>query len=135
VKRVVVLGTHRTVHQEIAATLGRGRAGRDHGGGDGDDQPRADDQPKDIARQARATPSASHIKEVLDRVHWNRARQPASFRSATRHCSTRSFSAARHAGREAGIVPSRCRGTRSSPPSDHAQECTLARGIAPRRIR
>jgi len=50
VKRVVVLGTHRTVHHEIAISL------------------------KDISRQASRDAERVAIKEALDRVHWNRVK-------------------------------------------------------------
>ncbi|HXG02083.1 MAG TPA: sigma-54 dependent transcriptional regulator [Candidatus Binatia bacterium] len=75
VKRMVVLGTPRTVHQEIAGHLGRG--GRRVGtvpeavGGVGLDQPIS---LKEIARQAAREAERVAIKEVLDRVHWNRAK-------------------------------------------------------------
>jgi two-component system response regulator AtoC len=76
VKRMIVLGSARTVHQEIAANLGRA--------------PRTPGLPavavppvtspgtaislKDIARQAARDAERVAIKEVLDRVHWNRAK-------------------------------------------------------------
>jgi two-component system, NtrC family, response regulator AtoC len=77
VKRVVVLGSARPVHQEIVATLGRA--------------PRPVTAPvaasvaatataeqtvslKEIARQAARDAERVAIKEVLDRVHWNRAK-------------------------------------------------------------
>src|ERR1043166_119810 len=50
VNRIVVLGTHRTVHHEIAISL------------------------KDIARQAAREAERVAIKEFLDRVHWNRVK-------------------------------------------------------------
>ncbi|MBI2216245.1 MAG: sigma 54-interacting transcriptional regulator [Candidatus Rokubacteria bacterium] len=76
VKRIVVLGSARPVHQEIVASLARG--------------PRTmspltaavaatvnPDQVvslKEIARQAAREAERVAIKEVLDRVHWNRAK-------------------------------------------------------------
>jgi two-component system, NtrC family, response regulator AtoC len=77
VKRVVVLGSARPVHQEVVASLGRA--------------PRPATAPaaatvtatataeqtvslKDIARQAARDAERVAIKEVLDRVHWNRAK-------------------------------------------------------------
>jgi two-component system, NtrC family, response regulator AtoC len=76
VKRIVVLGSARPVHQEILANLARG--------------PRTvspvaaavaatvnPDQIvglKEIARQAAREAERVAIKEVLDRVHWNRAK-------------------------------------------------------------
>jgi two-component system response regulator AtoC len=76
VKRIVVLGGARPVHQEILGNLSRG--------------PRPAGSPasvapapvngdgaislKDIARQAAREAERTAIKEVLDRVHWNRAK-------------------------------------------------------------
>jgi two-component system response regulator AtoC len=77
IKRIVVLGGARAVHQEIAGYLSRG--------------PRPAAPPatvavaatlspegvislKDIARQAAREAERAAIKEVLDRVHWNRAK-------------------------------------------------------------
>jgi len=77
VKRIVVLGSARTVHQEIVGNLGRGL------------RPLAPGAPapaaaaatsetvvslKEIARQAARDAERVAIKEVLDRVHWNRAK-------------------------------------------------------------
>jgi two-component system response regulator AtoC len=74
IKRIVVLGSSRTVQQEILANLTHG------------DRPTAPtsiavpatpDGPvslKDIARQAARDAERVAIKEVLDRVHWNRAK-------------------------------------------------------------
>ena len=76
VKRVVVLGSARPVHLEIVGNLGRGP--RQNGAGapalattaNGD----APISLKDIARQAARDAERVAIKEVLDRVHWNRAK-------------------------------------------------------------
>ena len=75
IKRIIVLGSARTVHQEIVANLGRGTTRPS--------VPTAaatainPDVPvslKDIARQAARDAERVAIKEVLDRVHWNRAK-------------------------------------------------------------
>jgi two-component system response regulator AtoC len=76
VKRIVVLGGARSVHQEILGSLNRGP--RSAG-------PTVTTAPvtvngdgmvslKDIARQAAREAERTAIKEVLDRVHWNRAK-------------------------------------------------------------
>jgi two-component system, NtrC family, response regulator AtoC len=76
VKRIVVLGGARPVHQEILANLSRGPRSA---------TPVAASAPtvlnpegmislKDIARQAAREAERAAIKEVLDRVHWNRAK-------------------------------------------------------------
>jgi two-component system response regulator AtoC len=73
VKRVIVLGTARMVHQEIAASLGRAP----RAAGPGAAAPVAPDAVvslKEIARQAARDAERVAIKEVLDRVHWNRAK-------------------------------------------------------------
>jgi two-component system response regulator AtoC len=75
VKRVVVLGTARPVHLEIVGSLGRGS--RPAGTGLAHAAPVNPDAPislKDIARQAAREAERVAIKEVLDRVHWNRAK-------------------------------------------------------------
>jgi two-component system response regulator AtoC len=79
IKRVVVLGSARTVQQEMLANLNHG-----HGNGNGNGNGHAavavsvsPDGPvslKDIARQAARDAERVAIKEVLDRVHWNRAK-------------------------------------------------------------
>jgi two-component system response regulator AtoC len=74
IKRIVVLGSARTVQQEMLANLSQGD--RSSGpapvavaaGGDGPVSL------KDIARQAARDAERVAIKEVLDRVHWNRAK-------------------------------------------------------------
>jgi two-component system response regulator AtoC len=74
IKRIVVLGSSRTVQQEILANLTHG---------DRSTAPTALTVPatpdgpvslKDIARQAARDAERVAIKEVLDRVHWNRAK-------------------------------------------------------------
>ena len=75
VKRIVVLGTSRTVHQEIAATLGRGpRLATAASVVTATLNPDQMISLKDIARQAARDAERVAIKEVLDRVHWNRAK-------------------------------------------------------------
>ncbi len=76
VKRVVVLGTARPVHTEIIGNINRGPRVTMPG------MPTAaavasPDAPislKEIARQAAREAERVAIKEVLDRVHWNRAK-------------------------------------------------------------
>jgi two-component system, NtrC family, response regulator AtoC len=76
VKRIVVLGGARPVHQEILGNLSRGP--RPAGAAvtaapaavNGDGMVSL----KDIARQAAREAERIAIKEVLDRVHWNRAK-------------------------------------------------------------
>jgi two-component system response regulator AtoC len=76
VKRVVVLGSARPVHQEILGNLQRGP----RPGGPAVPMTTATvnaDQVislKEIARQAARDAERVAIKEVLDRVHWNRAK-------------------------------------------------------------
>jgi two-component system response regulator AtoC len=76
VKRVVVLGTARPVHIEIVGNLNRGT--RPPGAGAPSLAASVSvDAPislKDIARQAAREAERVAIKEVLDRVHWNRAK-------------------------------------------------------------
>jgi two-component system response regulator AtoC len=74
VKRVVVLGTARPVHLEIVGNLGRGPRPP---GAPALTATVSTDTPislKDIARQAAREAERVAIKEVLDRVHWNRAK-------------------------------------------------------------
>jgi two-component system, NtrC family, response regulator AtoC len=77
VKRVVVLGSARPVHVEIVGNLSRSsRPAPRPGAGPLDVRP-SPDTPislKDIARQAAREAERVAIKEVLDRVHWNRAK-------------------------------------------------------------
>jgi two-component system response regulator AtoC len=78
VKRIVVLGSARTVHQELLGQIGS-RNGRPANGTPpatatasiGSD---AVVSLKEIARQAARDAERVAIKEVLDRVHWNRAK-------------------------------------------------------------
>jgi len=75
VKRIVVLGSARPVHQEMVANLGRTLKSPTPGvptlaGSGGTDTISL----KDIARQAARDAERVAIKEVLDRVHWNRAK-------------------------------------------------------------
>jgi two-component system response regulator AtoC len=76
VKRVVVLGTARPVHTEIIGNLSHGP----RNGTSGTPlvtaavNPDAPISLKDIARQAARDAERVAIKEVLDRVHWNRAK-------------------------------------------------------------
>jgi two-component system, NtrC family, response regulator AtoC len=78
IKRIVVLGSARTVQQEMLANLSHG-----NGNGHGHLSPASvavavtSEGPvslKDIARQAARDAERVAIKEVLDRVHWNRAK-------------------------------------------------------------
>src|SRR5256885_785137 len=77
VKRVVVLGTHRTVHQEIIGNINRGPRVTMPGLPSVAAAVASPDAPislKEIARQAAREAERVAIKEVLDRVHWNRAK-------------------------------------------------------------
>jgi two-component system response regulator AtoC len=80
VKRIVVLGSVRSVHQEIAGNLGRGPRPATPPGAVAAVASVASVNPesaislKDIARQAAREAERVAIKEVLDRVHWNRAK-------------------------------------------------------------
>jgi two-component system response regulator AtoC len=77
VKRVVVLGTARPVHLEIVGNLNSRGGSRPAGGGPAHAAAVSPDAPislKDIARQAAREAERVAIKEVLDRVHWNRAK-------------------------------------------------------------
>jgi two-component system response regulator AtoC len=76
VKRVVVLGSARPVHQEIVNNLGKGlRAGLVAPAAPSVARPMPETiSLKDIARQAARDAERVAIKEVLDRVHWNRAK-------------------------------------------------------------
>jgi two-component system response regulator AtoC len=76
VKRVVVLGTAHPVHTEIIGNLNRGPRVGAPGVPLAATMP-SPDAPislKDIARQAAREAERVAIKEVLDRVHWNRAK-------------------------------------------------------------
>src|SRR5215471_15789214 len=78
VKRIIVLGSARTVHQEILGNLNRGlRPAVSTPTSFATTAAAAPDAPvslKDIARQAAREAERVAIKEVLDRVHWNRAK-------------------------------------------------------------
>jgi two-component system response regulator AtoC len=76
VKRVVVLGGARPVHQEILANLNRGpRPATPAVAATAVNlNPEGVISLKDIARQAAREAERAAIKEVLDRVHWNRAK-------------------------------------------------------------
>jgi two-component system, NtrC family, response regulator AtoC len=77
IKRVVVLGSARPVHVEIVGNLGRGARPAARPGVSPLDVRPSPDTPislKDIARQAAREAERVAIKEVLDRVHWNRAK-------------------------------------------------------------
>jgi two-component system, NtrC family, response regulator AtoC len=78
VKRVVVLGSARPVHQEIVGNLNRGLRPAAPAAAPVLAQPSAGPDAsislKDIARQAARDAERVAIKEVLDRVHWNRAK-------------------------------------------------------------
>jgi two-component system, NtrC family, response regulator AtoC len=77
VKRIVVLGSARPVHQEIVANLGRGMKPAAPNATVAANTMATTDTMislKDIARQAARDAERVAIKEVLDRVHWNRAK-------------------------------------------------------------
>jgi two-component system response regulator AtoC len=77
VKRIVVLGSARPVHVELLGNLNHGaRPAARPGATSVESRPGADTpiSLKDIARQAARDAERVAIKEVLDRVHWNRAK-------------------------------------------------------------
>jgi two-component system response regulator AtoC len=77
VKRVVVLGTARPVHIEIVGNINRGPRVSAPGVPMTATTVVSPDAPislKEIARQAAREAERVAIKEVLDRVHWNRAK-------------------------------------------------------------
>ena len=76
VKRVVVLGSARPVHVEIVGNLNGARSAARPGviALETRPNPEAPISLKDIARQAARDAERVAIKEVLDRVHWNRAK-------------------------------------------------------------
>jgi two-component system response regulator AtoC len=77
IKRVVVLGSARPVHVEIVSNLGRNNRQLPRAGTAALEVRPTPDTPislKDIARQAAREAERVAIKEVLDRVHWNRAK-------------------------------------------------------------
>src|SRR6266581_1504002 len=74
-RRIVVLGTALTVHQEIAARLGGGpRPAVTPSAVTATVNPEQMISLKDIARRAARDAERLAINEVLDRVHWNRAK-------------------------------------------------------------
>jgi two-component system response regulator AtoC len=77
IKRVVVLGSARSVQQEMLANLNHGNGNGNGNGHVAVAVSASSDGPislKDIARQAARDAERVAIKEVLDRVHWNRAK-------------------------------------------------------------
>jgi two-component system, NtrC family, response regulator AtoC len=78
VKRIVVLGSARPVHLELVGNLnGAARNGAAQPAVVALEARPSPDAPislKDIARQAARDAERVAIKEVLDRVHWNRAK-------------------------------------------------------------
>jgi two-component system response regulator AtoC len=76
VKRIVVLGSARPVHQEILGSLNRGPRSTTPASLAAAATVNPDQMVslKDIARQAAREAERVAIKEVLDRVHWNRAK-------------------------------------------------------------
>jgi two-component system, NtrC family, response regulator AtoC len=76
VKRIVVLGSARPVHVEIVGNLNGVRPAVRQGvvALEARPNPDAPISLKDIARQAARDAERVAIKEVLDRVHWNRAK-------------------------------------------------------------
>jgi len=76
VKRIIVLGGARPVHQEILAALSRGPRTTTPASlaAAATLNPEQVVSLKEIARQAAREAERVAIKEVLDRVHWNRAK-------------------------------------------------------------
>ena len=77
VKRIVVLGSARPVHQEIVSNLSRGAKPATPAAAvaaAATVNPEAVISLKEIARQAARDAERVAIKEVLERVHWNRAK-------------------------------------------------------------
>jgi two-component system response regulator AtoC len=76
IERAVVLGTARPVHIEIVGNVSRGTRPAGAGAPSLASSVNADApiSLKDIARQAAREAERVAIKEVLDRVHWNRAK-------------------------------------------------------------
>jgi two-component system response regulator AtoC len=77
VKRIIVLGSARPVHQEIVGSLNSNgsRASAPAAlAATAAVGPEGTISLKDIARQAAREAERAAIKEVLDRVHWNRAK-------------------------------------------------------------
>jgi two-component system response regulator AtoC len=74
IKRVVVLGSARTVQQEMVANLNHTNGSPSPATPTVTVSPEGPVSLKDIARQAARDAERVAIKEVLDRVHWNRAK-------------------------------------------------------------
>jgi two-component system response regulator AtoC len=75
VKRIIVLGGARPVHQGILASLNRGaRSTTPEAAATATLDPEGVISLKEIARQAARNAERVAIKDVLDRVHWNRAK-------------------------------------------------------------
>jgi two-component system response regulator AtoC len=78
VKRIVVLGSARPVHVEIISNLNGSRPAAVRPGGgvalEARPNPDAPISLKDIARRAARDAERVAIKDVLDQVHWNRAK-------------------------------------------------------------
>jgi two-component system response regulator AtoC len=77
VKRIVVLGSARPVHVEIIANLNGSRPAATRSGMVALEARPSPDTPislKQIAREAARDAERVAIKEVLDKVHWNRAK-------------------------------------------------------------
>jgi two-component system response regulator AtoC len=77
VKRIVVLGSARPVHVDIVGNLNGGRPAAARPGVVALEARPSPDAPislKDIARRAARDAERVAIKDVLDRVHWNRAK-------------------------------------------------------------
>jgi two-component system response regulator AtoC len=74
IKRIIVLGSARAVQQEILANLTHTERGGAPASTSVAAGPEGPVSLKDIARQAARDAERVAIKEVLDRVHWNRAK-------------------------------------------------------------
>jgi two-component system response regulator AtoC len=76
VKRIIVLGSARPVHQEILAHLNRGPRLAPVAAVSAPTplNPEGTVSLKDIARRAAREAEREAIKDMLDRVHWNRAK-------------------------------------------------------------
>jgi two-component system response regulator AtoC len=74
IKRIVVLGSARTVQQELSANVNHVNGSAASASPIVPVSPEGPVSLKDIARQAARDAERVAIKEVLDRVHWNRAK-------------------------------------------------------------
>jgi two-component system response regulator AtoC len=74
IKRIVVLGSARTVQQEMLSNLSHGNGASGPAAATVTVSTDGPVSLKDIARQAARDAERVAIKEVLDRVHWNRAK-------------------------------------------------------------